>query len=355
MNSSKSDQELSAYQFFTRHCILNGMSMEDASVLWNSNFKNKSMNKNDLILQLAEYFKEYKIVTPTDKDRRISTFLLTWNPLRYSWDDIDDCIKKIETHGHFNRYWSCGRSKKPKPGDRFFLLRQKIEPRGIVASGYITSEPYVDSSPHNKSGWSRYVKIVYDIILKPDPTHPEKILRRHRLDDPEFSKANWNAQGSGIQIPGEVAAKLDYEWRKLTGTDSPGHINMLSYFIEGARQEIHTTSYERNPKARTACIEAHGYSCAVCGFNFEEVFGEIGKSYIHVHHLRHLSEINNEYVVDPVNDLKPVCPNCHAMLHRSTDEGFISIEDLKEIIEQNSQQKPGADAEKIAVFREDPR
>jgi predicted HNH restriction endonuclease len=37
-----------------------------------------------------------------------------------------------------------------------------------------------------------------------------------------------------------------------------------------------------------------------------------------VHHLRPLSGIAEEYEIDPVEDLRPVCPNCHAMLHRKT-------------------------------------
>ena len=266
----------------------------------------------------------------------MATFLLTWNPIKYPWDDIDNCIKEISTHGHFRRFWSCGRSKKPSPGDRFFVLRQKVEPLGIMASGQITSEPYVDFSPYNESGWSRYVKIIYDVILNPNT---EKIFPRKRLDEPDLSKAHWNAQGSGIQIPDEVADKLDEEWRKFTKTDNPEFIKAAKQFIEGARQEVHTTSYERNPKARLACLDANGYSCIVCGFNFEKCFGNIGKNFIHVHHIKPLSEIESEYVVDSINDLKPVCPNCHAMLHRSTDEGFMSIKDLKAILKKNSQQQ----------------
>lgn len=263
----------------------------------------------------------------------MATFLMTWNPNNYPWDDIDDCIQKVSTHGHFRRHWSCGRSKKPSPGDRFFVLQQKVKPRGITASGYITSEPYIDISTHNKSGWSRFVKVVFDVILNPKK---EDILPRHRLDEPDLSKAHWNAQGSGTQIPDVIAKALDEEWRKFTKTDGSELLNVSRQLVEGARQEIYTTVYERNPKARTACLEAHGYSCVVCGFNFENVFGAIGKEFIHVHHVKPLFEIGDEYSVDPINDLKPVCPNCHAMLHRLTDEGFMSIEDLRDILKRHS-------------------
>ncbi|EPG0327009.1 HNH endonuclease [Vibrio alginolyticus] len=97
-------------------------------------------------------------------------------------------------------------------------------------------------------------------------------------------------------------------------------------FIEGAKKTITINAYERNPAARNSCIKAHGVTCSVCDFNFETIYGERGKGFIHVHHLRSLAEIGQEYKIDPVNDLRPVCPNCHAMLHR---KGNISIETLQ--------------------------
>ena len=66
--------------------------------------------------------------------------------------------------------------------------------------------------------------------------------------------------------------------------------------------------------------------------NFEEKYGAIGKDFIHVHHKIPLSEINEEYIVDPVNDLIPVCPNCHAMLHRKINDKYLNIEELKSVI-----------------------
>ena len=103
--------------------------------------------------------------------------------------------------------------------------------------------------------------------------------------------------------------------------------------IEGAKREVFVNSYERNPKARQACINHFGLNCSVCEFNFKERYGERGKDFIHVHHLKQLSSINEEYEVDPINDLCPVCPNCHAMLHMTNPP--CSIEELKKIIQKN--------------------
>lgn len=88
-------------------------------------------------------------------------------------------------------------------------------------------------------------------------------------------------------------------------------------FVEGATKRVVVNAYERDPKARAACLLHHGYSCVVCNFNFSMHFGKIGKDFIHVHHLELISKTKEQHPIDPVKDLIPVCPNCHAMLHRS--------------------------------------
>jgi len=45
------------------------------------------------------------------------------------------------------------------------------------------------------------------------------------------------------------------------------------------------------------------------------MYGEVGRDIIHVHHLKPLAEIGEKYRVDPINDLRPVCPNCHVIIH----------------------------------------
>ena len=79
----------------------------------------------------------------------------------------------------------------------------------------------------------------------------------------------------------------------------------------------------------------YGFTCMVCGFNFSATFGSRGSDYIHVHHLVPLSEIRENYVVDPINDLNPVCPNCHAMIHRY--EPMLKIDELKLLLHEMAQ------------------
>ncbi len=98
-------------------------------------------------------------------------------------------------------------------------------------------------------------------------------------------------------------------------------------FSEGNRSRVYINKYERDPKARKACLEHFGYSCQICKFDFWYTYGDIGKGSIHVHHITPLSEMNKEYKIKPKEDLIPVCPNCHLILHKLNAP---TIEELKE-------------------------
>jgi len=102
-------------------------------------------------------------------------------------------------------------------------------------------------------------------------------------------------------------------------------------FREGATSQTVINSYERNPQARKKCLEYYGTSCFVCEFDFGKTFGKIGEGFIHVHHLKPISEIREEYEINPIEDMRPVCPNCHAIIHRR--DPVFSIEEMKILLQ----------------------
>ena len=104
---------------------------------------------------------------------------------------------------------------------------------------------------------------------------------------------------------------------------------------EGKTIKYYTTKYERNATNRKLAICAHGTKCMVCGFDFEKVYGELGKDFIEVHHVMPLSNINEEKDINPITDLVCVCANCHRMLHRHKDS-ILTIEELKKIIKKHT-------------------
>jgi 5-methylcytosine-specific restriction protein A len=100
--------------------------------------------------------------------------------------------------------------------------------------------------------------------------------------------------------------------------------------IEGATKKVSVNAFERSSAARKKCIEYHGTSCAVCGMSFRNTYGDIGDGFIQVHHLKPLSSVDGQYEVDPIKDMIPVCPNCHAMIHKR--EKPYSIDEIKSFL-----------------------
>ena len=101
---------------------------------------------------------------------------------------------------------------------------------------------------------------------------------------------------------------------------------------EGAHKQISVNIYERDRIARDKCLQHYGTSCAVCGKDMSEIYGPAATGLIHVHHLKPLSEIKEDYRVHPIADLRPVCPNCHAVIHRRKPP--YKIEEVKGFLEK---------------------
>ncbi len=98
----------------------------------------------------------------------------------------------------------------------------------------------------------------------------------------------------------------------------PDEIKNTALLYEGTMRTVKVNAYERSSSARGKCIEHYGSLCGVCEFDFKGFYGKIGDGFIHIHHLVELSAIKKKYKINPIKDLRPVCPNCHAMLHKNT-------------------------------------
>lgn len=139
----------------------------------------------------------------------------------------------------------------------------------------------------------------------------EKIINSKRLDSETKEKAQklLNKEQISIVYPDDITE---------------------SDLFEGARKQIMVNAYERSSQARKECIAEYGYKCTICKFDFEKFYGKIGENFIHVHHIKPLSEIDEKYEINPIKDLRPICPNCHAMLHKRKPS--YSIEEIKKLI-----------------------
>jgi hypothetical protein len=130
-----------------------------------------------------------------------------------------------------------------------------------------------------------------------------------------------------VNVPGGISTIPGYTLAtELSKGDSTSYEKAT--YKEGSRRDVVQSLIERNRAARDVCIAAHGFSCAACGFNFGVFYGQLGEGFIHVHHCNPVSLGVRE--VDPINEMRPLCPNCHAMVHR--EDPPLTIEALRRII-----------------------
>ena len=126
--------------------------------------------------------------------------------------------------------------------------------------------------------------------------------------------------------PGVRALQIELMFEDASGIDKfqdvgpDGVLNTVGSLgaNEGKQLTVLVNKYERNPSLRSACLALYGPVCRVCEFDFEKMYGDIGRDFCHVHHISPLAEVGEEHSVNPETDLIPVCANCHAMIHRTS-------------------------------------
>jgi 5-methylcytosine-specific restriction enzyme A len=277
--------------------------------------------RKDIISEAADYQIKKDSKKNRKKDRYHKGILLTWNPARWDWKDRSTRLREIQTKGSTLIQWSCGNNKSLKPGDRAFLIMLGNANSGIIGSGIIKTEPFQDKHFNKKDGTALYVHVELEILLdldKKDLPLPVKTLKE------DYPEQHWTPQSSGIQIKEKISDALEQAWFDHLSS-IPLSFNpfneieeSLQDLYEGRSYQVVQTKYERNPEARRQCLKHHKPICKVCQFDFEQAFGNLGKGFIHVHHVQKIADAGGRYKIDPINDLVPVCPNCHAMLHRKS-------------------------------------
>lgn len=85
---------------------------------------------------------------------------------------------------------------------------------------------------------------------------------------------------------------------------------------EGTVVRVEMNRYERDRRNRAAALAIHGYRCKVCNLRMDERYGEAAAGLVEVHHVTPVSNLGPDYIIDPRNDLVPLCPNCHSVVHR---------------------------------------
>ncbi len=178
---------------------------------------------------------------------------------------------------------------------------------------YFLSKIYVD---YGQARLAKALEVYMGSILYYERTHNNSVRKADREIHQKYTE---------ILKSSQIICKEDREIKDLK-------------LYEGELEQVFITKHERNAEARQKCIEIKGTTCIVCGFNFEATYGDLGKGFIHVHHIHPISTRSGSYVIDCEKDLVPVCPNCHAMLHRKGEKP-LSIDELKQLIESSKNDK----------------
>ncbi len=257
----------------------------------------------------------------------MTAVLLTWNPKNWDWKELPALIVGLANGRLEDQRWSCGNTRAIEVGTRVFLLRQGVEPKGIVASGWTTRGPFVDThwdaDRAAKGDSANYIEFRADELLDASKTDPLDV--RGFSSDP-LTRVNWNTQVSGIRLDEDAAFALEKAWARHRGSTVSQTVigdPELSAFEGEIRIRVikHRVREQalRDSKlkvARASSADGH-LRCEVpgCGFDFERVYGEVGSGFAHVHHRTPLADVDGQ-TETRLQDLAVVCANCHAMIHR---------------------------------------
>ncbi|MEM5435109.1 hypothetical protein [Paraburkholderia diazotrophica] len=144
----------------------------------------------------------------------MTAFLLIWSPRKWPWPELPDVAKRVTAGETVTDVWGCGFSRSILPGDRVFIHRVTLEPKGVFASGYVTRAPYEVPDATKKRGYRLCIDFVYDYLVD---AHHEVVISRDELRQHPFSVQTWDAQTSGISIKPIAEGALEKRWLERTG------------------------------------------------------------------------------------------------------------------------------------------
>lgn len=254
-------------------------------------------------------------------------YLLTWNPKNWAWSDLEEISRNVSDGVPIEQRWSCGNSRSILVGSRVFLLRQGTEPKGVIASGWVTRAPFPaphwDTARAAKGEQAFFIMFAADALLNPDHDLP---LDVRGVSTGPLAELQLNAPASGNSIPEHVADALSEAWAAHFGKDDRGlgKGDPELGALEGMQRRLFVSHRSRERALREAKLyQARMTSpdgrirCEVprCNFDFEAIYGSVAAGFAHVHHLRPLAEATAP-TITRLEDLAVVCPNCHAVIHR---------------------------------------
>ncbi|SDP21726.1 5-methylcytosine-specific restriction enzyme A [Arthrobacter sp. ok909] len=266
----------------------------------------------------------------------MSAIILVWNPDEWNNWTYPAVLEEVGDTGWFLASWEVGNGDATS-GAEAWLVLQGRHGRGLIGHGVIVSErpathfPAPDFQTHSgeapdsqtsaaqtsgagdaaPAASRRYVRVAFDSLLAAGDQIPFETLTD------AVPGIDWEAlHDSGLAIDPSAEPLLRGLWSEFGPQAAADPTQIVPGTVPAAIvSRVEVNRYEHSADAQRVCIADHGTSCAVCGFSFEIAYGELGKDFTPVHHLVPASQLGNNYELDPVTDLVPLCANCHAMAH----------------------------------------
>lgn len=180
---------------------------------------------------------------------------------------------------------------------------------------------------------SEIAAIVRQIAPPPFPVDIEAVVRARLQERCAEAKSFKGGQAIVKSVHG-IEARRGY-WQLL---EDPLAVSNADGFQDGVEPFVLAEEWrsqlrmhlrrERSSKLIRAFKERlSNLRCYVCDFDFEQTYGILGEGYIEAHHRVPVSRLNSGQVTR-IEDLVPLCANCHRMVHR--DPSF-DVEYLKSL------------------------
>lgn len=239
----------------------------------------------------------------------MTAILLGWNPDASNlWEpNYPSAREELRRFGVVRARWTVGGLTAVPPGTDAWLVLTGRGARGLIGHGVVASNVFEDAG-------GRWFDVEFDALLEQGDHLQAAVLSALVPGVPWEAEAAFRSARSVAEADGAAIRDVWAAHRPLDDIDPI--LPVPGTYPQSALSRISANRYERDPEARRICLAQHGFSCAVCRFDFEAVYGPEGRGFISIHHLVPASQLTPGYELDPVRDLLPLCPNCHSMAHR---------------------------------------
>lgn len=219
--------------------------------------------------------------------------------------------------------WTCPKSA--EIGDAVFIL---ILGEGVLSTGTVESVPRPVPKGWNFPG--RYYAEIGNLEFLAAPVSMDSLVRRF----PKWGYPTYPRSYTTVQTPlaEEIVSFIRHRESAIVD-DLP-----LPLLSEGTPRTINVIQYERNKRARQRCLDRWGFRCVACGIAFAGIYGADFANCIHTHHLVPVASRKKTYRLNPETDLRPLCPNCHAVAHHTSDTP-LAIAAIKSFIRKTQHPK----------------